>query len=161
MTTEVTPPIYLDYAATTPVDPRVAARMCEMLWANAPFGNPSSVGHDYGRKARELVEAARAQVANPIAARAQEILFTSGATESINLALFGAARFYQSEGKHIVSSRTEHKAVLDTLQQLEREGFKVTYLKPDIAGIVHPEQIAAAFQNDTVLVTLMHANNET
>jgi len=160
LTAGVTPPIYFDYAATTPVDPRVAARMCEMLWGNAPHGNPASIGHEYGRKARELVEAARAQVANPIAARAQEILFTSGATESNNLALFGAARFHQSKGKHIVSSRTEHKAVLDALKQLEREGFKVTYLKPDIVGIVHPEQVVGALQSDTVLVSLMHANNE-
>jgi cysteine desulfurase len=153
-------PIYLDYAATTPVDPRVAARMCEILWANGPFGNPSSTNHEFGRKARELVEASRAQVASPLAAKAQEIVFTSGATESNNLALFGAARFHQSNGRHIVSSRTEHKAVLDALKQLEREGFKVTYLKPDVAGIVHAEEVIRALQDDTVLVSLMHANNE-
>jgi cysteine desulfurase len=157
--TTVSPPVYLDYAATTPVDPRVAARMCEMLWANGPHGNPSS-SHEFGSKARSLVEAARAQVASPIAARPEQITFTSGATESNNLALFGAARFHGSRGKHIVSSRTEHKAVLDALKQLEREGFKVTYLKPDVAGIVHPEQVIDALQDDTVLVSLMHANNE-
>jgi cysteine desulfurase len=156
----ITPPIYLDYAATTPVDPRVAARMCEMLWGNGPFGNPSSTNHEFGRKARELVEAARGQIANPIAAKPQEIVFTSGATESNNFALFGAARFHQSKGRHIISSRTEHKAVLDTLAQLEREGFKVTFLKPDVAGIVHAEQVIGSFQDDTVLVSLMHANNE-
>jgi cysteine desulfurase len=150
----------LDYAATTPVDPRVAARMCEMLWANGPHGNPSS-SHEFGSKARSLVEAARAQVASPIAARPENIVFTSGATESNNLALFGAARFHRSRGKHIVSSRTEHKAVLDTLKQLEREGFRVTYLKPDVAGIVHAEQVVDALQPDTILVSLMHANNET
>lgn len=160
MNGELTTPIYLDYAATTPVDPRVAAQMCEVLWANGPFGNPSSVNHEYGRKARERVEFAREQVANALVANARDIVFTSGATESNNLALFGAARFHQSEGRHIVSSRTEHKAVLDALKQLEREGFKVTYLKPDVAGIVHPEQVIDAIQDDTVLVSLMHANNE-
>ncbi len=155
-----TAPIYLDYAATTPVDPRVAARMCEILWANGPFGNPSSTNHEFGRKARELVEAARVQVANALVANPREIVFTSGATESNNLALFGAARFHQSNGRHIVSSRTEHKAVIDALKQLEREGFKVTYLKPDVTGIVHAEEVIRALQDDTVLVSLMHANNE-
>jgi len=159
MTNEVVAPIYLDYAATTPVDPRVAARMCEMLWANGPHGNPSS-SHGFGSKARSMVEAARAQVASPMAARPENIVFTSGATESNNLALFGAARYHQTKGRHIVSSRTEHKAVLDALKQLEREGFKVTYLKPDVTGIVHPEQVIDALQADTVLVSLMHANNE-
>jgi cysteine desulfurase len=158
--TTVSPPVYLDYAATTPVDPRVAARMCEMLWANGPHGNPSS-SHEFGSKARSLVETARGQVASPIAARPENIVFTSGATESNNLALFGAARFHRSKGKHIVSSRTEHKAVLDALKQLEREGFKVTYLKPDVTGIVHAAQVIDALQPDTVLVSLMHANNET
>jgi cysteine desulfurase len=155
----IVPPIYLDYAATTPVDPRVAARMCEMLWANGPHGNPSST-HDFGAKARSVVETARVQVANPIAARPENIVFTSGATESNNLALFGAARFHRSKGNHIVSSRTEHKAVLDALKQLEREGFKVTYLKPDVSGVVHPEQVIDAIQAETILVSLMHANNE-
>lgn len=155
----ITPPIYLDYAATTPVDPRVAARMCEMLWANGPHGNPSST-HEFGAKARSVVETARAQVASPIAARPENIVFTSGATESNNLALFGAARFHRSKGNHIVSSRTEHKAVLDALKQLEREGFKVTYLKPDVCGIVHPEQVIDAMHAETILVSLMHANNE-
>src|SRR5215831_4597908 len=159
--TNIELPVYLDYAATTPVDPRVAARICEVLWANGPFGNPSSVNHEYGRRARELVETARVQTANPLAARPYEIIFTSGATESNNLALIGAARYHQSKGKHIVSARTEHKSVLDALKQLEREGFKVTYLKPDVAGIVHPEQVSGALQSDTVLVSLMHANNET
>jgi cysteine desulfurase len=161
MTANDATPIYLDYAATTPVDPRVAARMCEILWANGPHGNPSSLNHEYGRKARDIVEMARTQVASPIAARPEEIVFTSGATESNNLALFGAARFHQSGGRHIVSSRTEHKSVLDTLKQLEHAGFKVTYLKSDVTGVVHPEQVIEALQSDTVLVSLMHANNET
>ena len=161
MSDPVKPPIYLDYAATTPVDPRVAARMCEMLWANGPHGNPSSASHAFGHQARALVEAARVQVSLPIAARRGEIIFTSGATESNNLALFGAARFLKSKGNHIVSSRTEHKAVLDPLKQLEKEGFEVTYLKPDVAGIVHPEQVIEALRRETIMVSLMHANNET
>lgn len=154
-------PIYLDYAATTPIDPRVADAMIECLRPEGMHGNPSSASHEHGRRARALVEKARAQVAATIGARPESIVWTSGATESDNLALFGAARFHADRGRHIVSSRTEHKAVLDPLKQLEREGFEVTWLKPDADGIVHPEQVQAALRADTQLVSLMHVNNET
>lgn len=154
-------PIYLDYAATTPIDPRVADAMIECLRPEGMHGNPSSASHEHGRRARALVEKARAQVAATIGARPECIVWTSGATESDNLALFGAARFHADRGRHIVSSRTEHKAVLDPLKQLEREGFEVTWLKPDADGIVHPEQVQAALRADTQLVSLMHVNNET
>lgn len=153
-------PIYLDYAATTPVDPRVAEAMIACLRDPALQGNPSSMNHDYGRRARAVVEKARGQVAAAIGAQAPSVLFTSGATESNNLALFGAARFHRDRGRHIVSSRTEHKAVLDTLKQLEAEGFEVTYLKPGLDGIIEPEQVRAALRQDTTLVSLMHVNNE-
>ena len=153
-------PIYLDYAATTPVDPRVADRMIECLRPEGAHGNPSSMSHAYGHRARALVEKARAQVARTVGAAPNAIVWTSGATESNNLALFGVARFNADRGKHIISARTEHKAVLDPLKQLEREGFEVTLLKPDSHGIVHPEQVADAMRSDTVLVSLMHVNNE-
>jgi cysteine desulfurase len=154
-------PIYLDYAATTPVDPRVAEAMIECLRPGGPHGNPSSVGHEYGRRARALVEKARAQVAAAIGSRPECIVWTSGATESDNLAIIGAARFNADRGRHIVSTRTEHKAVIDPLKHLEHEGFEVTWLKPDSDGIVHPEQIRDALRPDTQLVSLMHVNNET
>lgn len=154
-------PIYLDYAATTPVDPRVAQRMIECLLPGGEHGNPSSAGHEFGRRARALVEKARAQVAASIGARPENIVWTSGATESDNLAILGVARFHADRGRHIVSSRTEHKAVLDALKQLEREGFEVTYLKPDAQGIVHPQQMSEVLRGDTQLVSLMHVNNET
>lgn len=154
-------PIYLDYAATTPVDPRVAEAMIECLRPDGAHGNPSSVGHDYGRRARALVEKARAQVAASIGARPECIVWTSGATESDNLAVLGAARFRADRGRHLISARTEHKAVIDPLKQLEREGFEVTWLKPASDGIVYPEQIEAALRPDTQLVSLMHVNNET
>lgn len=153
-------PIYLDYAATTPVDPRVADRMIECLRPEGAHGNPSSMSHAYGHRARALVEKARAQVARTVGTAPNAIVWTSGATESNNLALFGVARFNADRGKHIISARTEHKAVLDPLKQLEREGFEVTFLKPDSHGIVHPEQVADAMRSDTVLVSLMHVNNE-
>lgn len=152
--------IYLDYAATTPVDPRVAARMIECLLPTGAHGNPSSAGHDFGRRARALVEQARAQVAAAIGARSETIVWTSGATESNNLAILGAARFHADRGKHLISARTEHKAVLDPLRQLEREGFEVTYLKPAADGVIHPAQVAEALRGDTTLVSLMHVNNE-
>jgi cysteine desulfurase len=152
--------IYLDYAATTPVDPRVADAMIECLRPGGAQGNPSSAGHEYGRRARSLVEKARAQVASAIGARPECIVWTSGATESDNLAIFGIARFNADRGRHLVSSRTEHKAVLDSLKQLEREGFEVTWLKPSPDGIVQPEQVRAALRADTQLVSLMHVNNE-
>jgi cysteine desulfurase len=154
-------PIYLDYAATTPVDPRVAELMIECLRPGGPHGNPSSSGHDYGRRARALVEKARAQVAAAIGARPECIVWTSGATESDNLAVIGAARFNADRGRHIVSTRTEHKAVIDPLKHLEHEGFEVTWLRPDSHGIVHPDQVSAALRPDTQLVSLMHVNNET
>ena len=154
-------PIYLDYAATTPVDPRVADAMIECLRPTGAHGNPSSAGHEYGRRARAIVEKARAQVAATIGAKPNAIVWTSGATESDNLAILGAARFHADRGKHLITSKVEHKAVLDPLKQLEREGFEVTYLKPDAQGIVHPEQVAQALRSDTQLVSLMHVNNET
>lgn len=153
--------IYLDYAATTPVDPRVAERMIECLLPAGAHGNPSSAGHEFGRRARALVEQARMQVATSIGARPENIVWTSGATESDNLAIFGVARFHADRGRHLISARTEHKAVLDPLKQLEREGFEVTYLKPDTDGIIHPDQVAEALRADTQLVSLMHVNNET
>jgi cysteine desulfurase len=154
-------PIYLDYAATTPVDPRVAEVMIECLRPDGAHGNPSSVGHEYGRRARALVEKARAQVAASIGARPECIVWTSGATESDNLAILGAARFRADRGRHVISARTEHKAVVDALKQLEREGFEVTWLKPAADGVVRPEQVDAALRADTQLVSLMHVNNET
>jgi cysteine desulfurase len=152
--------IYLDYAATTPVDPRVADAMIECLRPSGEQGNPSSAGHEYGRRARGLCEKARAQVAKAIGARPECIVWTSGATESDNLAIFGVARFNADRGRHLVSSKTEHKAVIDPLKQLEREGFEVTWLKPAADGIVRPEQVQAALRPDTQLVSLMHVNNE-
>ena len=154
-------PLYFDYSATTPVDPRVAALMCECLQSQDLCGNPSSTGHAFGRRARALVESARRQVAQLLNARPETIVWTSGATESNNLALLGAARFNAARGRHIVSARTEHKAVLDPLKRLEREGFSVTYLTPGHGGIVQPEQVVEALRPDTLLVSLMHVNNET
>jgi cysteine desulfurase len=153
--------IYLDYAATTPIDPRVADRMIECLRPSGAHGNPSSLSHPFGRTARALCEQARAQVASAIGARPETIIWTSGATESDNLAIFGVAQFQADRGRHIVSAKTEHKAVLDPLKQLERLGFSVTYLKPEANGIITVEQIAAALRADTQLVSLMHVNNET
>lgn len=153
--------VYLDNAASTPVDPRVAMCMIECLQNSELQGNPASVSHYFGRRARERVEQARGEVATAIGAAHAAIVFTSGATESDNLAVLGAARFHADRGHHIVSAKTEHKAVLEPLKRLEKEGFKVTYLKPDAHGIVHPEQVHEALRNDTVLVSLMHVNNET
>ncbi|HET7650109.1 MAG TPA: IscS subfamily cysteine desulfurase [Gammaproteobacteria bacterium] len=151
--------IYLDYAATTPVDPRVAERMAEFLTRDGVFANPSSM-HAPGRAARAAVEKARADVASLINADSMEIVWTSGATESDNLALKGVAHFHRDQGRHIVTSKIEHKAVLDTCGQLEREGFEVTYLKPDRDGLIQPDAVAAAMRDDTVLVSIMHVNNE-
>ncbi|MBC7982793.1 MAG: aminotransferase class V-fold PLP-dependent enzyme, partial [Candidatus Obscuribacterales bacterium] len=153
-------PIYLDNAATTPIDPRVAVPMTQVLTGAGAHGNPASISHRYGRRARDWIETARAQVANLISALPEGIVFTSGATEANNLAILGGARFHADRGRHLVTSRTEHKAVLEAMKQLEREGCEVTYLKPDVAGIVHPEQVANALRDDTVLVSLMHVNNE-
>ncbi|GAB2901281.1 IscS subfamily cysteine desulfurase [Microbulbifer echini] len=153
-------PIYLDYSATCPVDPRVAAKMAEQLTMEGNFGNPASRSHLYGWKAEEAVENARRQVAELINADPREIVWTSGATESDNLGIKGAAHFYQGRGKHIITSKIEHKAVLDTCRQLEREGFEVTYLNPGKDGIVTPQQLEEALREDTILVSLMHVNNE-
>ena len=155
-------PIYLDYAATTPVDPRVAEKMMGCLTLEGNFGNPASRSHVYGWRAEEAVENARAQVAELIGADPREIVWTSGATESNNLALKGAAHTRRADrrGAHIITSRIEHKAVLDVCVQLEREGFAVTYLDPGSDGIIDPEQVVSALRNDTILVSIMHANNE-
>jgi cysteine desulfurase len=153
-------PIYFDYLATTPVDPRVVEQMVHCLSIEGNFGNPASRSHLYGWKAEEAVENARRQVADLINADPREIVWTSGATESDNLAIKGVAHFYHKQGKHIVTSKIEHKAVLDTCRQLEREGYEVTYLDPDSHGLIHPEAVAAALRDDTILVSIMHANNE-
>lgn len=153
-------PVYLDYAATTPVDARVAAAMAECLSFEGEFGNPASASHDYGDAAAALVQRARAQVAAGVGASADEVIWTSGATEANNLAIFGVAQYYSDYGRHIVTSRTEHKAVLDPCRELERRGWQVTYLSPDEGGVVHPDQVAAALRPDTVLVCIMHVNNE-
>jgi cysteine desulfurase len=153
-------PVYLDCAATTPVDPRVAARMAQVLSSDAEFGNAASSTHHYGDVAAASIESARAQVAAAVGAQADEVIFTSGATEANNLAIFGVARYYQDRGRHIVTSRTEHKSVLDPCAELERRGWKVTYLVPAHGGIVDPSQLAAALRPDTVLVSLMQVNNE-
>jgi cysteine desulfurase len=153
-------PIYFDYLATTPVDPRVVEKMVHCLSIEGNFGNPASRSHIYGWKAEEAVENARRQVADLIKADPREIVWTSGATESDNLAIKGVAHFYGKKGKHIVTSKIEHKAVLDSCRQLEREGFEVTYLDPSPKGLISPEAVAAALREDTILVSIMHANNE-
>ena len=153
-------PIYLDYLSTTPVDPRVVAVMSSCLSNEGVFGNPASRSHVFGWKAEEAVENARNQVAELINADPREIVWTSGATESDNLAIKGVAHFYHKKGKHIVTSKIEHKAVLDTCRQLEREGYEVTYLDPDDRGLTTPEMVQAALREDTILVSVMHANNE-
>ncbi len=153
-------PIYLDYSATTPVDPRVAEKMIECLTNEGNFGNPASRSHAFGWKAEEAVENARRQIAELVGADPREIVFTSGATESDNLAIKGVAHFYASKGKHIVTTKIEHKAVLDTTRQLEREGFEVTYIEPGDDGIVTPAMVEAALREDTILVSVMHVNNE-
>lgn len=152
--------IYLDYASTTPVDPRVASKMMEYLTPDGEFGNPASRSHRYGWKADDAVEEARSHVANLVNADPREIVWTSGATEADNLAVKGVARFYKSKGNHIVTSKIEHKAVLDPCRQLEREGFEVTYLEPDEFGIIHASQVEDAIKDTTILVSLMHINNE-
>ncbi|MDG0992680.1 MAG: IscS subfamily cysteine desulfurase [Luminiphilus sp.] len=160
MNAQVNTPIYLDYLSTTPVDPRVADAMSECLSMEGTFGNPASRSHVFGWKAEEAVENARAQIADLINADPREIVWTSGATESDNLAIKGAAHFYRKKGQHIITSKIEHKAVLDTCRQLEREGFEVTYLEPNKAGLTTPESVQAALRPDTVVVSVMHANNE-
>jgi len=151
-------PIYMDYSATTPVDPRVAAKMIPYL--TEQYGNPASRSHHYGWEAEEAVELARAQVAALVNADPKEIVWTSGATESNNLAIKGAAHFYQSKGKHIVTMRIEHKAVIDTVRELEREGFSATYLDPQPNGLLDLEKFKASLRPDTILVSIMYVNNE-
>lgn len=151
-------PIYLDNAATTAVDPRVAEKMVPFLTEN--FGNPASTTHTFGRVAREAVEEARAQVAALIGAAADEIVWTSGATESDNLAIKGTARVQKDRGRHLVTVLTEHKAVLDTMRELERSGFEVTYLSPRSDGLVEPDMLRAALRPDTILASVMMVNNE-
>ncbi|PVZ12469.1 MULTISPECIES: IscS subfamily cysteine desulfurase [unclassified Pseudomonas] len=153
-------PIYLDYSATTPVDPRVAQKMVECLTLDGNFGNPASRSHVFGWKAEEAVENARRQVADLINADPREIVWTSGATESDNLAIKGVAHFYSGKGKHLITSKIEHKAVLDTARQLEREGFEVTYLEPGEDGLITASMVEAALREDTILVSIMHVNNE-
>lgn len=152
-------PLYFDYASTTPVDERVAARMMQCLTSQGVFGNPASA-HDFGDAAEALVEAARCDVATAVGAAPDEIFWTSGATEANNLALFGVAHHCREFGRHIVTVRTEHKAVLDPCRELERRGWRVTYVKPGRDGSVDPAAIAAALCPDTVLVSVMHVNNE-
>lgn len=151
-------PIYMDYSATTPIDPRVADKMIPYL--REQFGNPASRSHAYGWEAEHAVEEARSHVAALIGADPREIVWTSGTTESNNLALKGAAHFYKTRGKHIITVKTEHKAVLDTVRELERQGFEATYLQPQDDGLITVEQLAAAVRADTILVSVMWVNNE-
>lgn len=153
-------PIYLDYLATTPVDPRVAAAMTACLTLEGNFGNPASRSHIYGWRAEEAVEQARRELADLIGADPREIVWTSGATEADNLALKGVAQFHRDRGRHIVTSRIEHKAVLDTAVWLEQNGFEVSWLTPGADGLIVPEQVAAALRPDTIVVSIMHVNNE-
>jgi cysteine desulfurase len=154
-------PIYLDYSATTPVDARVAEAMMRCLTIDGVFGNPASRSHAFGWQAEHVVEEARGHIASLVGADPREIVFTSGATESDNLALKGVAHFYRDRGRHIITSSIEHKAVLDSCKHLESQGFEVSYLAPEPSGQTSPDALARAIRDDTVLVSLMHANNET
>ncbi|SMY38264.1 Cysteine desulfurase [Photobacterium malacitanum] len=153
-------PIYFDYSATCPVDPRVAEKMVQCLTMDGTFGNPASRSHRYGWQAEEAVDTAREYIAELINADPREIVFTSGATESDNLAIKGAAHFYNKKGKHVITCKTEHKAVLDPCRQLEREGYEVTYLEPESNGLIDLAKLRDAMREDTVLVSIMHVNNE-
>lgn len=153
-------PIYMDYSATTPVDERVAEKMCSCLTRQGLFGNPASRSHEFGWKAEAAVEQGRVDVAALINANPKEIIWTSGATESNNLAIKGAAHFYHKNGKHIITLKTEHKAVLDTCRQLEREGYEVTYLDPEPNGLLDLKKFEAAIRDDTSVVSIMQVNNE-
>lgn len=157
---EIKLPIYLDYSSSTPVDPRVAAKMAECLTMEGNFGNPASRSHRFGWQAEEAVDIARNQIADLVNADPREIVLTSGATESDNLAIKGAAHFYSKKGKHIITLKTEHKAVLDTCRQLEREGFEVTYMDPEANGLLDLEKFKEAIRPDTILASIMHVNNE-
>jgi len=153
-------PVYLDYAATTPLDKRIVAVMQDCLTLDDCFGNPASASHCYGQEAYHRVANARMQVAQLINADPKEIIFTSGATESNNLALKGVAYSYQEKGKHIITCKTEHKAVLDSCKFLEKAGFEITYLTPNKLGLIPVESVASAIRADTILVSIMHVNNE-
>lgn len=153
-------PIYFDYSATTPVDKRVAEKMMEYMTTDGHYGNPASRSHKFGWQAEEAVDVARNQIADLINADPREIVFTSGATESDNLAIKGAAHFYSKKGKHVITCKTEHKAVLDTCRELERTGFEVTYLDPEPNGLIDLKKLEAAMRDDTVVVSIMHVNNE-
>jgi cysteine desulfurase len=153
-------PIYFDYSATCPVDPRVAEKMAQYMTMDGIFGNPASRSHRFGWQAEEAVDTAREQIADLLNADSREIIFTSGATESDNLAIKGTAHFYGKQGKHIITCKTEHKAVLDTCRQLEREGYEVTYLEPEPNGLIDLDKLEAAIRDDTILVSIMHVNNE-
>jgi cysteine desulfurase len=153
-------PIYFDYSATTPVDKRVAEKMMQYMTTDGFFGNPASRSHKFGWQAEEAVDVARNQIADLINADPREIVFTSGASESNNLAIKGAANFYHKRGKHVITLKTEHKAVLDTCRELERQGYEVTYLDPESNGLVDLKKLEAAMRDDTVLVSIMHINNE-
>ena len=153
-------PIYFDYSATTPVDKRVAEKMMQYMTTDGFFGNPASRSHKFGWQAEEAVDIARNQIADLINADPREIVITSGATESNNLAIKGAANFYSKKGKHVITSKTEHKAVLDTCRELERQGFEVTYLDPEANGLIDLAKLEAAMRDDTVVVSIMHVNNE-
>jgi cysteine desulfurase len=153
-------PIYLDYAATTPMDPRVADKMMQYMTLDGEFGNPASRSHSFGWNAEAAVEEARKHVADLVNANPKEIIWTSGATESDNLAIKGAAHFYQKKGKHLITCKTEHKAVLDTCRQLEREGYEVTYLDPAPTGLIDLKTLEEAIREDTILISIMHVNNE-
>ena len=153
-------PIYLDYSATTPIDERVAAKMAEYLTIEGNFGNPASRSHAFGWTAEEAVDQARQHIADLVNCDPREIVWTSGATESDNLAIKGAAHFYRKKGNHIITLKTEHKAVLDTCRQLEREGFDVTYLDPEESGLIDMDKLKAAITDQTILISIMHVNNE-
>ena len=160
MSSNIKLPIYMDYASTTPVDPRVAKKISDHLTLVGNFGNPASRSHKFGWQAEEAVEEARSHVANLVNCDPREIVWTSGATEADNLAIKGIANFYQKNGKHIITSKIEHKAVLDPCRQLERDGFEVTYLEPNEGGLITAEAISNAIREDTILISIMHINNE-
>jgi len=153
-------PIYLDYASTTPIDKRVADKMLEFMTMDGKYGNPASRSHAFGWDADEAVSESRKHIADLINADPREIVWTSGATESDNLAIKGAAHFYQKKGKHIITVKTEHKAVLDACRQLEREGFEVTYMEPMESGLIDLKQLESEIREDTILISIMHVNNE-
>ena len=160
MSSNIKLPIYMDYASTTPVDPRVAKKISDHLTLDGNFGNPASRSHKFGWQAEEAVEEARSHVANLVNCDPREIVWTSGATEADNLAIKGIANFYKKNGKHIITSKIEHKAVLDPCRQLERDGFEITYLEPNEGGLITAEAISNAIREDTILISIMHINNE-